>query len=79
MVDTIYPQWSDYGCLTNALKVVCKDKDGTYKEETLVTENIDPWVDYYDVTIASQIDPHEYYQQLFEKKSDIKQSCDFYL
>jgi hypothetical protein len=50
------------------LKVVYKDKDGTYKEETLVTENIDPWVDYYDVTIASHIDPHEYYQQLFEGK-----------
>lgn len=68
VVVTTYPQWSDYGCLTNALKVVYKDKDGTYKEETYVTENIDAWVDYYEVNIASQIDAHEYYQQLFEGK-----------
>ena len=64
---TVYPQWSDYGCLANALKVVYKDDEGKYIEKTLVTEDVDAYIDYYDVKIISTISPNEYLQM---KKSE---------
>lgn len=68
VVITTYPQWSDYGCLTNALFIARKDDDGTYKEETYVTEEISGGDPAYDVVILNTIDPAEYYQKRFEKQ-----------
>lgn len=49
-VVTTYPQWSDYGCLTNAISVVYKDGDA-FKEITYVTEQIVDGEEAYDVEI----------------------------
>jgi len=59
---TTYPQWSDYGCLTNALKVIYKDENGKYVEKTFVTEDVDAYIDYYQVEIINTIPSDEYLQ-----------------
>lgn len=60
IVITTYPQWSDYGCLACATKVVVKTENG-YKEDTYITEEIDGvgeafelmivWADYHDICV----------------------------
>lgn len=50
VVITTYPQWSDYGSLTNACKVVTKE-DGGYKEATYVTDEIEDGEKAYELDI----------------------------
>ena len=68
VVITTYPQWSDYGCLTNALFVAYKDEKGEYQERTFVTEEIRDGDPAYEVVILNTIDPTEYYQKRFERQ-----------
>ena len=68
VVITTYPQWSDYGCLTNALFVAYKDEDGEYQERTFVTEEILDGNPAYEVVVLNTIDPTEYYQKRFERQ-----------
>ena len=66
---TTYPQWSDYGCLTCAKKVVCKTDDG-YKEETYVTEEIQEGNEAYelDITWADYSDICAYHDYLKQQR-----------
>lgn len=51
VVITTYPMWSDYGCLTNAIKVVTL-KDGEYVEATYVTEEIQEGNEAYELSLV---------------------------
>lgn len=75
VVITTYPQWSDYGCLTNALKVVYEDGE-SYTEKTYVTEDLTD-LECYDVEIESWGDVQKYKRYCNMKDSKEMESDNF--
>jgi len=65
VVITTYPRWSDYGCLTNALKVVYEDGDN-YEENIFITEDVGDGA--YDVEIESWGDTIKYQKHVLAEK-----------
>lgn len=64
-VITTYPQWSDYGCLTNAISIIYKE-NGEFKKVTYVTEQIVDGDEAYDVEIEA-IENIEQEQELYKE------------
>lgn len=73
VVITTYPMWSDYGCLTNAVRITTKEQEGIYKTVDYITDELDE-MEAFDIDIVCLDENEIKHYQTFKKQERIKHS-----
>ena len=73
VVITTYPQWSDYGSLTMACRVITKEDNG-YKEQTYVIDEIEDGEKAYCLNLNMLSDEEIAKYQEYKRQSRIDES-----